>query len=116
MALVVIPDGITGPDWHRHLAFRTTDEAVRRCTGLIPLAVAAHRIGRTTMRCAGLLARLALEGLAVDRRSGGGVVEIYPSASLKQWGFSHSGYKGAATRRSWGHWSTRYCQRHHGLT
>lgn len=99
---VVIPDGMTGPDWRRNLVFRTTDEAVRSSTGLIPLSVAADRIGHTAIRCAGLLARLALEGRAVDRRGGGVVVEVYPSASLKQWGLPHRGYKGAADKSNLG--------------
>jgi len=95
---VVIPDGVSGRDWRHKLAYRTTDDAVRQITGLVPLSVAADRIGHTAMRCAGLLAQLALEGQAVDRRGGGVVVEVYPSASLKQWGLPHRGYKGAANQ------------------
>ena len=59
---VVIPDGLTGQQWRRQLAWRQTDEAVRAQTGLIPLSVAADRIGHAAMRCAGLLAQLASQG------------------------------------------------------
>jgi predicted nuclease with RNAse H fold len=91
---VVVPKGVAGRDWRRALAFRVTDDAVRAATGLIPLSVAADRIGHTAMRCAGLLAALALEGRMVDRRGGGVVVEVYPSASLQRWGLPFRGYKG----------------------
>lgn len=99
---VVIPEGLTGSEWRRNLAFRTTDEAVRESTGLIPLSVAADRIGHIAMRCAGLLAQLALGGEAVDRRGGGVVVEVYPLASLRQWELPHRGYKGAANKSNLG--------------
>lgn len=90
---VVIPEGLTGQQWRRLLAWRRTDEAVRTRTGLIPLSVAADRIGHAAMRCAGLLAELARAGQAVDRCGTGVVVEVYPAASLKQWGLPHRGYK-----------------------
>jgi predicted nuclease with RNAse H fold len=91
---VEIPQGVAGRDWRRKLAFRMTDDAVRQLTGLIPLSVAADRIGHTAMRCAGLLAQLVLEGERVDRRGLGVVVEVYPAASLKQWKLPYRGYKG----------------------
>lgn len=50
----------------------------------------------TAMRAAGVLARLAAEGRAVDRAGGGVVFEVYPAASLQVWGLPHRGYKGAA--------------------
>jgi hypothetical protein len=56
-----------------------TDEAVRAETGLIPLSVAADRIGHAAMRCAGLLAQLARRGQSVDRCGRGVVVEVYPA-------------------------------------
>lgn len=90
---VVIPDGLTGQQWRRQLAWRRTDEAVRARTGLIPLSVAADRIGHAAMRCAGLLAQLASRGQPVDRCGTGVVVEVYPAASLRQWHLPHSGYK-----------------------
>jgi predicted nuclease with RNAse H fold len=90
---VAVPDGLTGQQWRRRLAWRRTDEAVRARTGLIPLSVAADRIGHAAMRCAGLLAQLARQGQPVDRRGTGVVVEVYPAASLKQWELPCSGYK-----------------------
>jgi predicted nuclease with RNAse H fold len=90
---VVIPDGLTGQQWRRRLAWRRTDEAVRAQTGLIPLSVAADLIGHAAMRCAGLLAQLASQGQPVDRSGTGVVVEVYPAASLKQWELPYRGYK-----------------------
>ena len=71
-----------------------TDEAVRDAIGRWPLSVAADRIGHTAMRAAALLARLADDGHAVDRRGAGVVVEVYPAASLHTWGLPYRGYKG----------------------
>lgn len=86
------PEG-DGAEWRRRLAFRLTDEVVRRETGLVPLSVAADRIGHAAFRCAGLLARLADQGQPVDRCGNGVVVEVYPAASLRRWGLTHRGYK-----------------------
>jgi predicted nuclease with RNAse H fold len=91
---VVAPEDIAGRDWRRRLVYRHTDEAVRDATGLVPLSVATNLLGLTAIRCASLLARLAKNGQAVDRRGEGIVVEVYPAASLKKWGFEHRGYKG----------------------
>ena len=91
---VVAPEDIAGGDWRRRLVYRQTDEAVRAATGLVPLSVATNLLGLTAIRCASLLARLATNGQAVDRRGEGTVVEVYPAASLKQWGLGHRGYKG----------------------
>ena len=90
---VTVPAGLTGKQWRRKLAWRVTDEAVRAETGLIPLSVAADRIGHAAMRCAGLLAQLARQDQPVDRCGGGVVGEVYPAASLKRWGLPHRGYK-----------------------
>ncbi|RIQ20264.1 DUF429 domain-containing protein [Jiangella rhizosphaerae] len=89
---------LTGRDWRRELANRATDEVVRRETGLIPLSVAADRIGHAAFRCAWLLAQLSRRGLDVHRAGSGAVVEVYPAASLKVWGLPHRGYKGAVHR------------------
>jgi predicted nuclease with RNAse H fold len=93
---LVVPDGIAGKDWRRQLALRQTDLAVRAETGLIPLSVAADRIGLAAMRCAALLARLAAAGQPVDRSGAGVVVEVYPAAALKHWGLIYRRYKGVA--------------------
>jgi predicted nuclease with RNAse H fold len=90
---VAVPADVAGRDWRRRLAWRLTDEVVREQTGLIPLSVAADRIGHAAMRCAGLLALLAGQGQAVDRSGRGVVVEVYPAGSLKTWGLPHRGYK-----------------------
>lgn len=93
---VRVPEGVAGRVWRRDLALRVTDQAVHEQTGLTPLSVSADRIGHATMRCAGLLAELALRGRTVDRRGGGAVVEVYPAAALKRWGLPYRGYKRAA--------------------
>jgi predicted nuclease with RNAse H fold len=99
---VRVPDGVAGRDWRRGLAFRYTDEAVREAIGLIPLSVAADRIGHPAMRCAGLLAGLAARGVPVDRDGSGVVVEVYPAGSPKCWGLPYRGYKRAAGRGNLG--------------
>jgi predicted nuclease with RNAse H fold len=93
---VNVPPGLPGRDWRRRLAYRLTDLAAHEVTGRWPLSVAADRIGRTAMRAAGLLARLAADGDPVDRTGTGVVVEVYPAASLRQWGLPSVGYKGKA--------------------
>ena len=96
---VIIPAEVAGHDWRRTLAYRVTDKAVRDTTGLVPLSVAADRIAYTAMRCAGLLAQLDRKGQPVDRCGTGVVVEVYPAASLKQWGLPHRGFKGTGNAK-----------------
>ncbi|MFC8299501.1 DUF429 domain-containing protein [Micromonospora orduensis] len=91
---LVAPADMVGRDWRRSLAWRRTDAVTHAVTGRPPLSVAADRIAHTAMRCAALLARLTADGLPVDRSGGGTVVEVYPAASLKQWGLPYRGYKG----------------------
>lgn len=87
-----VPDG--GMAWRRTLAYRETDRHVREKTGRWPLSVSTDRIGLTAMRCAGLLGRLAAEGLVVDRSGQtGAVVEVYPGATLRLWGWEVRGYR-----------------------
>lgn len=92
----VAPAGIAGRDWRRRLALRETDLATRAATGLIPLSVAADRIGLAAMRCAGLLGHLAAASQPVDRAGTDVVVEVYPAAALHRWSLTHRGYKGPA--------------------
>ena len=92
----VAPTDVAGKDWRRQLALRETDLVIRSTTGLIPLSVAADRIGLAAMRCAGLLGRLAAAGAPVDRSGAGVVVEVYPAAALKHWGLTFRRYKGTA--------------------
>lgn len=83
---VPVPCDLTGQQWRRQLAWRHTDEKVRAVTGIIPLSVAADKIGHAAMRCAGLLARLGSAGNPANRNGTGILAEVYPAASLKQWG------------------------------
>jgi predicted nuclease with RNAse H fold len=83
---VVTPADVAGRDWCRRLANRATDLVVRQQIGIVPLSVAADRIGLTAMRAAGVLSFLAQSGAPVDRAGGGVVVEVYPAAALKGWG------------------------------
>ena len=82
-----------GMDWRRTLAYRETDREVRAQTGRWPLSVSTDRLGLTAMRCAGLLARIEESGIPVDRSGSGTVVEIYPGASLRLWGYTTTGYR-----------------------
>ncbi|HEV7206549.1 MAG TPA: DUF429 domain-containing protein [Jatrophihabitans sp.] len=75
----------------RPLAYRATDLWVAaHHPPLRPLSVSADRIGHAAMRAAGLLARLG----ETDRSGTARVVEVYPAASLRQWGMPFRGYKG----------------------
>ncbi|MFG2099905.1 DUF429 domain-containing protein [Micromonospora echinaurantiaca] len=85
---------LIGRNWRRSLAWRRTDLVTHELTRRLSLSVAADRIAHTAMRCAALLARLAEDGQPVNRTGGGTLVEVYPAASLKQWGLPHRGYKG----------------------
>jgi predicted nuclease with RNAse H fold len=101
---VTVPAGVAGREWRRGLTLRLTDRVVQAETGLTPLSVAADRIGHVALRCAGLLAQLARQGQAVDRSGTGTVVEVYPAASLKTWGFDrHRGYKRPGDTEALGH-------------
>lgn len=93
-------DADGGMDWRRRLAFRETDRTVRERTGRWPLSVSTDRLGLTAMRCAGLLDRIQASGIPVDRAGFGTVVEVYPGASLRLWGFDTSGYRAAFEARA----------------
>ena len=66
---------------------------MRASARLVPLSVATDRIGLTAMRAATLQARLAQQGLNVDRSGTGLIVEVYPAAGLKLWALPHNKYK-----------------------
>jgi predicted nuclease with RNAse H fold len=85
------PDG--GMDWRRRASFRESDRHVREVTGKWPLSVSTDRLGLTAMRCAGLQGRIQQIGIEIDRSGSGKVVEIYPGASLRLWGFDTTGYR-----------------------
>lgn len=113
---VVLPPGVEGLDWRRQLAFRTTDAAARTEQKLIPLSVAADRIGHTAMRCPGLLAEFAAGGMQVDRAGTGLVVEVYPAASLWSWNLPIAGTRGRPTPRIATLWSMACCVGRRGST
>ena len=70
---------------------RATDRFVRATVGMQPLSVATDRIAIPAMRAARVLSRLERP---VERDGRDRIVEVYPAASLKTWGFVHRGYKG----------------------
>jgi len=82
------------------LRYRETDRVVAARTGRWPLSVSTDLIGVPTFRAARLLARLAAGGHAVDRRGAGRLVETYPAAALRIWGFESTGYKRREGRAS----------------
>lgn len=87
--------GSDGATWRKALANRTTDGWIREKTKLNPLSVSADRIGHVAFRCAHLLSQIARADIEVDRAGvTGHVVEVYPAAALKVWGYLEKGYKG----------------------
>jgi hypothetical protein len=88
-----------GLDWRRQVSFRETDRHVRQVTGRWPLSVATDRLGMTALRCAGLLAKFRLAGLDTDRSGMGPIVEVYPAAALRIWGFEIAGYRNSSSIR-----------------
>lgn len=82
-----------GSDLRRNLAHRETDRHVREVTGRWPLSVSTDRLGMTAIRGAGLLSKFQEAGTAIDRSGSGRIVEIYPGASLRLWGFDTAGYR-----------------------
>jgi predicted nuclease with RNAse H fold len=101
-----------GIESRRRLAYRETDRHVREVTGRWPLSVSTDRLGMTAMRCAGLLSKLTAAGASgtavaadsrtnpIDRSGSGQVVEIYPGASLRLWGFETAGYRNSPEIRA----------------
>ncbi|MFC3298485.1 DUF429 domain-containing protein [Arthrobacter agilis] len=93
--------GDQGLAWRRRLSYRATDRATREITGRWPLSVATDRLGLTAMHCAVLLDEIGdALGAPVDRSGGGTAVEVYPSATLRGWGFGTRGYKNDAGIRA----------------
>jgi len=79
-----LPEETPSASWRRSLAHRSTDEHVRSTLGIIPLSIAADRIGITAMRAARLQVLLAAQGHTIDRAGSGLIVEVYPAAGLKR--------------------------------
>lgn len=82
----------------RLMALGDTDRDVHSRTGITPLSVSADRIAHVAMRCAGLQASLAHDGIDCSRDGSGRIAEVYPAAALKIWGLVHRGYKGSNGR------------------
>jgi predicted nuclease with RNAse H fold len=78
----------------RLLCRRETDRVVMAETRLVPLSVAADRIGVVAMRAARLqqLWSNALD-VPLPRDGSGWLVEAYPAAALRRWQLPHRGYK-----------------------
>ncbi|MEY2698156.1 MAG: hypothetical protein RL720_112 [Actinomycetota bacterium] len=89
-----------GMEWRRSLAYRETDRHVREITGRWPLSVSTDRLGLTAMRAMGLLSKIAQSGKAIDRTGEGLIVEVYPGASLRLWGFDTTGYRHSVESRA----------------
>ncbi len=81
------------------LVRRRTDRVVHEVTGIVPLSVSADLIAHVALRCAGLLARLAVEGVDTDRVAGT-AAEVYPAAALQQWRLPFRGYKRSNDRET----------------
>lgn len=88
-----------GMDWRRRLAYRETDRHVHAITGRWPLSVSTDRLGLTAMRCSGLLSKVSASGITIDRAGEGLVVEVYPGAALRLWGFDSTGYRVSELKR-----------------
>lgn len=75
------------------LRMRATDEWVHQRTGRWPLSVSSDRIAVPALRAARILSRLPASR---DRSGTGPVVEVYPAAALRIWGFESRRYKRVA--------------------
>ena len=75
----------------RRYQLRATDRFVHQRIKLRPLSVSTDRIGIPAARAAHILSNLLSD---LDRTGAGKIVEVYPAAALKIWGFCHRGYKG----------------------
>jgi hypothetical protein len=76
----------------RRLRFRATDLYVHSKTDRWPLSVSTDRIAIASFRAASLFSKL---GEALRRCGDGKIVEVYPAAALRIWGFCPTGYKGS---------------------
>lgn len=100
----------------RRYQLRATDRFVHQRIKLRPLSVSTDRIGIPAARAARILSDLSPN---LDRTGAGKIVEVYPAAALKIWGFCHQGYKGkegapvrdelvnvwAQRTNAWGRWT-----------
>jgi len=75
----------------RQFRLRATDCFVHEIAGICPLSVSTDRIGIPAARAALILSDFARP---LDRTGDGKIVEVYPAAALRMWGFPCRGYKG----------------------
>lgn len=75
----------------RRFRLRATDRFVAEAAGIWPLSVSTDRIGIPAARAASILSNLPSKA---DRIGNGKIVEVYPAAALKIWGFDFRSYKG----------------------
>ena len=87
-------------DFRRTLAYRETDRNLHKLTGRWPLSVSTDRLGLTAVRAAGILSQLAAAGMDANRAGSGLVVEVYPGATLRGWGFATAGYRASTQVRT----------------
>lgn len=80
------------PGWRRDYVYRDTDRRIHEAIGLVPLSVAADRIGHTAIRLAALMAQLGPH-IHAPLDGSGALAEVYPAAALKVWGLPFRGYK-----------------------
>jgi predicted nuclease with RNAse H fold len=102
----------------RRFRLRATDRYVADTIRMSPLSVSTDRIGIPAARAASLLSTIQSDR-DQDRTGNGRVVEVYPAAALKVWGFRFQGYKGrdgrdirdelvtawAQRTEAWGRWT-----------
>ncbi|SFF49615.1 DUF429 domain-containing protein [Thermoflexibacter ruber] len=79
---------------------RLTDTFVHQKTGKLPLEVGADRIARTAHSALKIIGELRAKGLSlpmcweVGKQDANGIIEVYPSATLRAYQTISSGYKG----------------------
>ncbi len=88
--------------WRRDYVLRDTDRWIHETVGIVPLSVAADRIGHTAIRLAALMAQLGPH-ISAPFDGSGALVEVYPAAALKIWGLPFRAYKRGANLTSRGH-------------
>lgn len=79
---------------------RLTDTFIHQKTGKLPLEVGADRIARTAHSALKIIGELRTKGLPlpmcweVGKQNASGIIEVYPSATLRAYQTISSGYKG----------------------
>ncbi|MGZ4788683.1 MAG: DUF429 domain-containing protein [Terriglobales bacterium] len=76
-----------------NLRYRATDRFIVEKTRRWPLSVSTDLISVPALRAAAIVANF--EGFDLDRSGSAKIVEVYPAAALRVWGFVASRYKGA---------------------